>query len=70
MMRKMTIKNDFTNRQTWVDIDRPFSKKRIKRIRARSCRPGCTSGDILGARGRQDNPELYVEIIEKLGGVE
>jgi len=69
-MRKLKIKNEFTNRETWVDIERPFTPKRIKRIRARLCRPECISGDILGGRGRQDNAELYVEVIESIGGME
>jgi len=69
-MRKLKIKNEFTNRETWIDIEKPFTQKRIKRIRARLCRPDCTSGDDLGGRGRQEDPELYAATIEKIVGVE
>ena len=74
-MRKITIKNNFSNRQTWIDADRPFTVQRINRIRARLTSPGCQSGDILGARGPQENPIEYCEVMQRaiivvLGGQE
>lgn len=69
-MNKLRIRNDFTNRETWIDADRPLNRRKVKRIRARLCRPECRSGDILGGRGPQENPALYAEIIEKVWGME
>ena len=50
---KITIRNDFTQRETTVDTTRPITKKRIAEIRRRLCATECKSGDILGARGPQ-----------------
>ena len=65
MMRKMTIKNNFTNRQTWIDVERPLNRRKVKRIRARLCSSDCLSGDDLGGRGPQDDPELYEKTLCK-----
>lgn len=56
---KITIRNDFNSRSTKVDPSRPMTAKRALTIRRRLCADDCTSGDHLGARGRQDNPEAY-----------
>ena len=50
----ITIRNDFTNRETRVDTSRPMTAKRALAIRRRLCADGCTSGDTLGARGPQE----------------
>jgi hypothetical protein len=55
----ITIRNDFTNRSTKVDTSRPMTAKRALAIRRRLCADDCTSGDHLGARGLQNNPEAY-----------
>lgn len=56
---KIMISNDFTGRETTVDTSRPLTKDKIRLIRKRLCHKECRSGDILGARGRQDDPEAY-----------
>ena len=55
----ITIRNDFTNRETRVDTSRPMTAKRALAIRRRLCADGCTSGDHLGARGPQEDPDEY-----------
>jgi hypothetical protein len=55
----ITIRNEFTNRETRVDTSKPMTAKKALAIRRRLCADGCTSGDTLGARGPQDNPEAY-----------
>jgi hypothetical protein len=52
-VNRLTIRNDFTGRQTTVDIDRPMTPRRVLEIRRRLCSDNCTSGDTLGARGPQ-----------------
>ena len=56
---KLTIKNEFTGRSTLIDTDRPLDSRRVHEIRARLCLRSCTSGDIIGGRGPQDDPEAY-----------
>jgi hypothetical protein len=51
---RLKIRNDFTGRETTVDIDRPMTPRRALAIRRRLCSDNCTSGDTLGARGPQD----------------
>lgn len=50
----ITIRNDFTNRQTRVDPSRPMTARKALAIRRRLCADDCTSGDTLGARGPQE----------------
>lgn len=50
----ITIRNEFTGRQTRVDPSRPMTAKRARSIRRRLCADDCTSGDTLGARGPQE----------------
>ena len=52
---RVTIRNDFTNRETYVDKLRPMTRERALRIRRRLCSDDCTSGDTLGARGPQED---------------
>ena len=52
---RVTIRNDFTNRETDVDTSRPMTHERALRIRRRLCSDDCTSGDTLGARGPQED---------------
>jgi hypothetical protein len=58
-MTMITIRNDFTSRQTRVDTSRPMTAKRALTIRRRLCSDDCASGDHLGARGPQENPDEY-----------
>ena len=50
---RLTIRNDFTGRETTVDTLRPMTARRTLEIRRRLCSDDCTSGDTLGARGPQ-----------------
>lgn len=57
---RLTIRNDYTGRETTVDTLRPMTPRRALDIRRRLCSDDCTSGDTLGARGPQaaGYPEL------------
>jgi hypothetical protein len=61
----ITIRNDFTNRETRVDTSRPMTAKRALAIRRRLCADGCTSGDTLGARGPQEDPDEYRRLTDR-----
>jgi hypothetical protein len=61
----ITIRNDFTSRSTKVDTSRPMTAKRALTIRRRLCADDCTSGDQLGARGLQDNPDEYRRLSDR-----
>jgi hypothetical protein len=65
----ITISNDFTNRQTRVDPSRPMTANRAMAIRRRLCVDDCTSGDHLGARGLQDNPNDYQSLSDRAAKV-
>lgn len=56
---KLRIKNDFTDRETTIETSRPWTRQRVKAIRRRLCSSECCSGDDLGGRGPQDDPENY-----------
>lgn len=58
-MTKLTIANEFTGLSTVVDASKPLTTRRIRDIRRRLVAAECKSGDTLGGRGRQDNPEAY-----------
>lgn len=64
----ITIRNDFTNRETRVDTSRPMTAKRALTIRRRLCSDDCQSGDHLGARGPQENPEAYRILADRAAG--
>lgn len=61
----ITIRNDFTNRETRVDTSRPMTAKRALTIRRRLCADDCTSGDCLGARGPQEDPDEYRRLTDR-----
>ena len=61
----ITIRNDFTGRQTRVDPSRPMTAKRALTIRRRLCTDDCTSGDHLGARGPQEDPDEYRRLSDR-----
>jgi hypothetical protein len=50
---RLTIRNDYTGRETTVDTLRQMTARRALEIRRRLCSDDCTSGDTLGARGPQ-----------------
>lgn len=56
---KLRIVNDFTGRSTLIDTSRPLDSRRVHEIRARLCLRTCTSGDVIGGRGPQDDPLAY-----------
>lgn len=60
---RLTIRNDYTGRETTVDTDRPMTPRRALEIRRRLCSDDCTSGDTLGARGPQ--AEGYRELLDR-----
>jgi hypothetical protein len=62
---KITIRNEFTNRSTKVDSSRPMTAKRALTISRRLCADDCQSGDHLGARGPQDNPDEYRRLTDR-----
>lgn len=64
----MTIRNDFTRLETRVDTSRPMTAKRALAIRRRLCADDCESGDHLGARGPQENPEAYRVLADRAAG--
>ena len=64
----ITIRNDFTGRETRVDPSRPMTARRALAIRRRLCADDCTSGDTLGARGQQENPEAYRILADRTAG--
>ena len=66
---KIRISNEFTGKETTVNTYRPLTRDKIRSIRRRLCRPECRSGDILGARGKQDEPEAYLEYLERAEAV-
>lgn len=59
MQKYLTIKNDFTSRQIRVDLSRPVTARKVAGWRQKLHNPGCTSGDELGGRGPQDDPDAY-----------
>jgi len=66
---RIKISNEFTGKSTTVNASRPLTRVKIRAIRRRLCRPECRSGDILGARGRQDEPEAYLEFLVRAEAV-
>jgi len=66
---RITISNDFTGRRTTINACRPLTRDKIRLIRRRLCDKDCRSGDILGARGQQDEPEAYLEYLERAEAV-
>jgi hypothetical protein len=66
---RIKISNEFTGRATTVNTCRPLTRDKIRLIRKRLCHKECRSGDILGARGRQDDPEAYLEFLERAEAV-
>jgi len=62
---KITIKNNFTNASTIVDTSRRLTRKKVRAIRRRLCHWECLSGDFLGARGPQEDPEAYERFYDR-----
>ncbi len=60
---RLTIRNDYTGRETTVDTERPMTPRRALAIRRRLCSDNCTSGDTLGARGPQ--ADGYREFLDR-----
>ena len=64
-MPALRITNEFTGRETSVNVSRRLTPRRVRAIRARLIATGCCSGDTLGGRGRQDNPEAYETFLHR-----
>jgi hypothetical protein len=62
---KIVIRNDFTGRQITVDASKPISLKKLSAWRRKLHCLDCMSGDDLGGRGPQDNPEAYKALLLK-----
>ena len=63
MSNKVTIRNDFTGNEIRVDASRPVTAKKVKAWRSKLHAPDCTSGDDLGGRGKQEDPEAYEALL-------
>lgn len=64
-MNKITIQNEFTGRAITVDASKPLTAKKIASWRNKLQAKGCTSGDTLGGRGRQENAEAYEALLSR-----
>jgi len=58
-MTKVTIRNEFAGNEITVDASKPVTAKKIRAWRSKLHAADCTSGDSLGGRGKQDDPEAY-----------
>lgn len=64
-MTRVTIRNDFTGNAITVDASRPVTAKKVRAWRSKLHAADCTSGDTLGGRGPQSDPEAYEELLER-----
>lgn len=62
-MIKVTIRNEFTGNEITVDASKPVTAKKVKAWRSKLHAADCTSGDELGGRGKQADPEAYEALL-------
>lgn len=62
-MSKVTIRNEFTGNEITVDASKPVTAKKVKAWRSKLHAADCTSGDDLGGRGKQADPEAYEALL-------
>jgi len=62
-MSKVTIRNEFTGNEITVDASKPVTVKKVKAWRSKLHAADCTSGDDLGGRGKQADPEAYEALV-------
>lgn len=64
-MTRVTIRNDFTNLEITVDASKPLTARKIKTWRSKLHAADCLSGDELGGRGKQADPEAYESLRDR-----
>ena len=64
-MNKVSISNEYTGKSITVDTSRPLTRKKIATWRSKLHNPGCTSGDDLGGRGKQEDPDAYEALLTR-----
>jgi len=64
-MTKVTIRNDFTGCVMTIDASKPLTASRIKTLRRNMHAGDCMSGDELGGRGKQDDPDAYDALLAR-----
>jgi len=62
-MTKVTIHNEFTGREITVDASKPVTAKKVASWRSKLHASDCKSGDDLGGRGKQADPEAYEALL-------
>lgn len=62
-MTKVTIRNEFTGNEITVDAGKPVTAKKVKAWRSKLHAADCKSGDSLGGRGKQADPEAYEALL-------
>ena len=62
-MTKVTISNEFTGNKITVDSSKPVTAKKVAAWRSKLHAANCTSGDELGGRGKQADPEAYEALL-------
>ena len=62
-MAKVTIRNEFTGAVITVDPSKPVTAKKVRSWRSKLHAADCTSGDDLGGRGKQADPEAYEDFL-------
>lgn len=60
---KVTIRNEFTGKEITVDPTKPLTANKVKAWRRKLHAADCTSGDDLGGRGKQADPEAYEALL-------
>ena len=58
-MTKVIIRNEFTGSEITVDASKPVTAKKVKAWRNKLHTADCISGDDLGGRGKQADPDAY-----------
>lgn len=62
-MTKVTIRNEFTGNEITVDASKPVTAKKVKAWRSKLHAADCKSGDDLGGRGKQADPDAYEALL-------
>ena len=68
-MGMLKIFNSFTGRAITVNTDLPLTRRKIKMIRDSLHNRDCLSGDELGARGPQEDPDAYWRFYDRASEV-
>ena len=68
-MTNISIRNEFTGNHITVNGSRRLTAAKIRSWRRRLHADGCCSGDDLGGRGPQADPDAYVALLERAQNV-